>query len=437
MLQDGNREWITLLACICADGTKLTPSLIYQVASGNIQDTWLQDFDPSLHQCFFTSSSSGWTSNDIGLAWLEQVFNRETKAKARWQWRLLILDGYGSHVTMKFIEVCDRNKIILMMFPPHSTHTLQPLDVVMFSPLAAAYSKALADWMDKCQGLSSITKRDFFCLFWVAWEVSFEEKSILKALKCTGLAPFNPSQILTRFKLKELSRPSTSITTSVLSASDWRKIERLLHEVVEDVYDRQAAKLSQTIHTIAAQNTLYRHENKRLQEAFMNEKKRRQRGKPLLLETLPEKTSGAMWWSPKKVQDARLKQETKDLELQAQIHQKAEDARRKEEAKQLKQQFTNDRTLGRRSAKVSRDKDKAAEKEAAAIDRELSQQLKIALQLFKKGKRLSIKPIQPLKKPAVVVVNTPEPEKVDVGGAAAATTTTRRSRNTKKPSRYL
>jgi hypothetical protein len=325
-----------------------------------------------------------------------------------------------------------------MMFPPHSTHTLQPLDVVMFSPLAAAYSKALADWMDKCQGLSSITKRDLFCLFWVAWEISFEEKSLLKALKCTGLAPFNLSQILTRFKLKELSRPSTSsITTSVLSASDWRKIERLLHEVVEDVYDRQAAKLSQTIYTIAAQNILYRHENKRLQEAFMNEKKRRQRGKPLLLEALPEKTSGAMWWSPKKVQDARLKQETKDLELQAQIHQKAKDARRKEETKQLKHQFTNDRTLGRRSAKVSRDKDKAAEEEAAAIDLELSQQLKIALQLFKKGKRLSIKPIQPLKKPAVVVVNTPEPEKVDVGGAAAATTTTRRGRNTKKPSRYL
>ncbi|KAF7570482.1 hypothetical protein PtrM4_104840 [Pyrenophora tritici-repentis] len=41
LLQDGNREWITVLPCICADGTALTPSLIYQAASGNIQDTWL------------------------------------------------------------------------------------------------------------------------------------------------------------------------------------------------------------------------------------------------------------------------------------------------------------------------------------------------------------------------------------------------------------
>ena len=41
MLQDGNREWITSIACICADGSTLTPALIYQAVSGNVQDTWL------------------------------------------------------------------------------------------------------------------------------------------------------------------------------------------------------------------------------------------------------------------------------------------------------------------------------------------------------------------------------------------------------------
>jgi hypothetical protein len=35
-IQDGNREWITLLACICADGSHIEPSLIYQSASGSI-----------------------------------------------------------------------------------------------------------------------------------------------------------------------------------------------------------------------------------------------------------------------------------------------------------------------------------------------------------------------------------------------------------------
>jgi hypothetical protein len=88
-------------------------------------------------------SPSGWTNNDIGLAWLEQVFDCFTKAKARRKYRLLILDGYGSYVTMDFINYCDWNKILLAIFPLHLTHTLQPLDVVMFKPLLTAYSKEL------------------------------------------------------------------------------------------------------------------------------------------------------------------------------------------------------------------------------------------------------------------------------------------------------
>ena len=35
--QDGSREFISLLACICADGTILPPSLIYRGASGDLQ----------------------------------------------------------------------------------------------------------------------------------------------------------------------------------------------------------------------------------------------------------------------------------------------------------------------------------------------------------------------------------------------------------------
>jgi hypothetical protein len=51
---------------------------------------------------------------------------------------------------MGFIEYCDDNKILLAIYPPHSTHTLQPLDIGMFKPLSTAYSAALADYMDKC-----------------------------------------------------------------------------------------------------------------------------------------------------------------------------------------------------------------------------------------------------------------------------------------------
>jgi hypothetical protein len=38
-VQDGNREWITLVAGVCMDGSFLPPSLIYSATSGDIQDS--------------------------------------------------------------------------------------------------------------------------------------------------------------------------------------------------------------------------------------------------------------------------------------------------------------------------------------------------------------------------------------------------------------
>jgi hypothetical protein len=66
-IQDGNREWVTLLACICADGSALNPALIYQSDSGLIQNTWLQALRPE-DRVYISSSPSGWTNDDIGLA---------------------------------------------------------------------------------------------------------------------------------------------------------------------------------------------------------------------------------------------------------------------------------------------------------------------------------------------------------------------------------
>jgi hypothetical protein len=56
--QDGSREFISLLASICADGTALLPALIYKGASGDLQDTWLEDLNKKQH-AYFASSING------------------------------------------------------------------------------------------------------------------------------------------------------------------------------------------------------------------------------------------------------------------------------------------------------------------------------------------------------------------------------------------
>jgi hypothetical protein len=45
---------------------------------------------------------------------------------------------------MDFINYYDRNRILLMVYPPHSTYILQLLDIIMFKPLSSAYSGKVA-----------------------------------------------------------------------------------------------------------------------------------------------------------------------------------------------------------------------------------------------------------------------------------------------------
>lgn len=414
MLQDGNREWITTIACICGDGSALTPALIYQATTGNIQDSWLQDFDPAQHQCFFTSSPSGWTNHELGLQWLKQVFDRETKGKGRRPWRLLILDGHGSHITMEFIKYCDDNKILLAVYPPHLTHTLQPLDVVMFKPLSAAYTSELTAFMIACQGLTSITKRDFFRLFWRAWSISFKPQTVKKAFEATGLSPFNPEVILKRFKVDDSSRPSSAgSSTSVLSASDWRKIQALLKQAVADITNERSQQLSQTIHHISIQRQLLQHENTQLKEALANEKKRHKRGKPLLLEAPAEYNGGAVCGSPDEVAKAREREAKKQAEDEALQHQKAEETKRKEQDKIHEAQEVVRRKKIRANAKEARlveQQKKALKKEEDQVEKQLQKQLHNDIQFSQIGKRKSKAAAKEAAASVVVVEEHPDEE---------------------------
>jgi hypothetical protein len=58
-IQDSSREWISIIACICADGSALDPALIYQATSTDIQSSWIEDLNPQHHQVFITVSESG------------------------------------------------------------------------------------------------------------------------------------------------------------------------------------------------------------------------------------------------------------------------------------------------------------------------------------------------------------------------------------------
>jgi hypothetical protein len=52
MLQDGSREWVTVLATICGDGSALSPSIIYQSANSSLHASWVADIEAGNHNVF-------------------------------------------------------------------------------------------------------------------------------------------------------------------------------------------------------------------------------------------------------------------------------------------------------------------------------------------------------------------------------------------------
>ena len=136
---------------------------------------------------------------------------------------------------MKFIDYATKNRIILAIFPPHSTHTLQPLDDGLFGPLASAYSSELSSHHSASQGLLPVKKADFYGLFKLAYAKSFTESNIISSFEATGIWPMDPSPVLDR--LQPTTPPHQTDQNndggpSELSPIGRVQLERLLQHVV-------------------------------------------------------------------------------------------------------------------------------------------------------------------------------------------------------------
>jgi hypothetical protein len=96
-IQPGNREWVIVIHGINAAGWAIPPFIIF---TGKYHlSTWYQERIP--HDWCFAISDNGWTTNDLGVAWLKH-FVMHTKNRRVGAWQLLILDGHESHNSLEF-----------------------------------------------------------------------------------------------------------------------------------------------------------------------------------------------------------------------------------------------------------------------------------------------------------------------------------------------
>lgn len=367
--QDGSREFISLLACICADKTFLPPTLIYKGESHDLQDSWLADFTEG-DQAFFAASDNGWSSDDLGLQWLERVFERYTKQKAGNRRRLLLVDGHSSHVNLKFLQFADAHRIIILILPPHSTHRLQPLDIGLFAPLARAYTNELNTLMYNSLGFVSMSKRMFWPMFREAWFMAFTEENIASAFQSSGVFPLDPEIVLS------IIRPSTSslsdsISTLPKTPLTSRAVRRAQRAYKEDPTEEKLEVIFRANEKLAAQHEVDEHVKRGLLNVLNEEKKRRRKGKRLNL--LGEEDVGPQLFSPGRIQAAKTFQKEKEDAMEQEKLKKIERKAAAEAARQQRDQEKKDRMLERQMKKEVLEQNRAkiqAEREAKREQKE-------------------------------------------------------------------
>ncbi|OJJ98564.1 hypothetical protein ASPACDRAFT_122421 [Aspergillus aculeatus ATCC 16872] len=235
LIQPGNREWVTLIKYINASGWALPPYII--VKGKMYMEAWYKGNVP--HFWRINTSPNGWTSNEIGLHWLEYYFISLIKKRRVGKYSLLILDGHNSYLTPRFNEICSQNSIVFICMPPHSSHLCQPLDVACFAPLKKAYGGLIKRLIR--QEIYYINKVDFLDTFPKARELAFKKSSIQNVFSASGLVSFQPDEMLGKlmYSLREITPTESQTTTSSIlkTSKNTRQlkkhettIERLLRE---------------------------------------------------------------------------------------------------------------------------------------------------------------------------------------------------------------
>jgi hypothetical protein len=237
---------------------------------------------------------------------------------------------------MRFLKFCINNKILIVVYPPHSTYSLQPLDIGLFGPISGYYSTLLGTWFHKTSGLSRFTKREFYSLFRAAFISAFTSNNIADAWQKAGLLPHNPEVVLCKVKKPKNDRPETrdswASTASSLSAKHAYKPRQRLKNLVGTNPTQNVIALSDFITKLTAENAVLRAGLEGHKMAAQIERSRRKRGKGLFIqEELDEGEGKSKFYSPTKVD-------------------------RKAEALRAKEVFQNDEKV--RKAKERRDKKK-------------------------------------------------------------------------------
>ncbi|KAJ5378278.1 transcriptional regulator family: Centromere protein B DNA-binding region [Penicillium cataractarum] len=205
-------ETITAVECIAADGWLMDPLFIFKSSGSNFKEAWYDGSEALPPNTGTAISPNGWISDELALCWLGYFINATAGDRLLpGEKRYLIFDGNGAHLTLEFLEKCEKYAIVPFAFLPHSTHLCQPLDGKPFLNYKQQFrleNNELSFWGGRPYG-----KAEFLRIIQPIRERTFHPRIIRDSFKDSAKAQRNLTRIFQhqREKLEELAMTQDSI----------------------------------------------------------------------------------------------------------------------------------------------------------------------------------------------------------------------------------
>ncbi|XP_028428578.1 uncharacterized protein LOC114552133 [Perca flavescens] len=207
----GTREHITVLACLNAAGEDIPPFIIYK--GGYPGGPYNKVGVPN---ALYGKSQAGYIDSELFRKWFVGHF---LKFATQERPLLLLMDGHMSHLDPELVRTAQREGVILLCLPPHTSHILQPLDVSFFGPLKADFSGVTGD-LSAVNHSFMVSKKEFSRVLRDSYQRVKDRGLVVAGFRKSGLYPLDPMAI-DWSRVMPSGRGTSSPLPPTPSASSW------------------------------------------------------------------------------------------------------------------------------------------------------------------------------------------------------------------------
>ena len=185
----GDQEHVTVVEAISAGGIAIPPLII--VKGKVILVKWFADI---LDDDYLIGVSESGYANDVLFFQRLQHWEAMSRRTQKGDYRLLLLDGYDSHLTYTALKFCEMQNVVVVLLPPHTTHFLQPLDVAVFQQWKHYHAQVIDRSVR--QGIGNLDKSHFFAYIEEIRTFTLTRRNVKSGFRKCGYWPFRPEGVL-------------------------------------------------------------------------------------------------------------------------------------------------------------------------------------------------------------------------------------------------